>query len=367
MKKKRVISEHASRGGKARAAVLTPEQRKEIARLAARTRWGSENDEKALTPLDKNINSSRSRSVGDSTPLAKFAGKLQLGDTAFSVRVLDNGTHVIEQRDVVRVLSGNANSDLERYIETERLQPFINPEAVSRQTIQFRIAGNRDDGTGYEATVLLDICDAYLSAREAGALATNQQDIAKRAEMITRACAKVGIATLIDEVTGYGPFKRKQECQLRLQAFIADDAHEWARMFPDEFWFELARLEGVHYSPRHRHLRWGRYVTAFVYDSVEEDVGHKLREIEPDSRFKRNHHQWLNEIGRRRVNGRLQRVIAAMKRCEDMEDFNKQFAQVLQKSPIQTELNSKRSYMGTWRSYPSSPPPTLKPKRYEYQ
>jgi hypothetical protein len=27
-------------------------------------------------------------------------------------------------------------------------------------------------------------------------------------------------------------------------------------MFPDDFWYELARLEGVRYSPRNRPLRW---------------------------------------------------------------------------------------------------------------
>ena len=38
-----------------------------------------------------------------------------------------------------------------------------------------------------------------------------------------RACAKVGIIALIDEATGYGKFKKKQEYQLKLQAFIAEE------------------------------------------------------------------------------------------------------------------------------------------------
>jgi hypothetical protein len=44
-------------------------------------------------------------------------------------------------------------------------------------------------------------------------------------------------------------------------------------MFPQEFWFELARLEGVHSSPRSRPLRWGKFVMAFVYDAIDRDVG----------------------------------------------------------------------------------------------
>ena len=44
-------------------------------------------------------------------------------------------------------------------------------------------------------------------------------------------------------------------------------------MFPDEFWFQLARLDGIHYSPRARPLRWGKYVMMFVYDAVDADIG----------------------------------------------------------------------------------------------
>ena len=50
-------------------------------------------------------------------------------------------------------------------------------------------------------------------------------------------------------------------------------------MFPTEFWLELARLEGIRYSPRSRPLRWGKYIMAFVYDAVDSDVGNTLREL----------------------------------------------------------------------------------------
>lgn len=332
----------ARKGGKARANVLTPEERREIARNAVAVRWAkgkeSSKDEHVSVAVDQSHKSARKKDVVENLPLALFNGKLTIGDTQFSVHVLNNGKRVMAQREVVRVLTGHAKGNLGRYIETERLQPYINPEEITQQTILFKIAGTGTRGIGYEATLLLDICDAYLRAREAGALSSNQADLAKQAEVITRACAKVGILALIDEATGYGPFKRKQEYQLKLQAFIADDLQEWARMFPQEFWFELARLEGVHYSPRSRPLRWGRYIMAFVYDTVDKDVGNRLREINPDPHFKQNHHQWLKEFGRQRVNDHLQRVIAVMKLCEDMEDFKKKFARVFQKTPLQTEF-----------------------------
>jgi hypothetical protein len=48
------------------------------------------------------------------------------------------------------------------------------------------------------------------------------------AEIIVRACAKVGIIALVDEVTGYQQIRTKRALQLKLQAFIADDMQEWA-------------------------------------------------------------------------------------------------------------------------------------------
>jgi hypothetical protein len=65
--------------------------------------------------------------------------------------------------------------------------------------------------------------------------------LAAQAEIILRACAKVGIIALIDEATGFEKMRKRRDLQLKLQAFIAEDMQEWARMFPEGFWLELAR------------------------------------------------------------------------------------------------------------------------------
>jgi hypothetical protein len=232
------------------------------------------------------------------------------------------------------MLIGTDSGNLGKYLERQNLRPFIDSR-VTDQAHQFSIPGTQFLGSGYEATLILDICDAYLRARDVGALLSSQKRIAKQAEIITRACAKVGIIALIDEATGYEKFKQKRDLQIKLQAFIADDLQEWARMFPQEFWFELARLEGVRYSPRSRPLRWGKYVMAFVYDAVDEDVGKELRKKNPNPHFMQNHHQWLKDFGREKVNNQIQQVIAIMKLCDDMDDFRGKFARVFKKKSIE--------------------------------
>jgi hypothetical protein len=324
----------ASKGGRARASVLTPDERKAIARKAIQARWA-----KAKRTTSEQGSQSADQYAPivlqdePKLPIAMFPGKLTIGAGEYLCYVLDNDKRVISQREVVRALTGHAKGDISRYLESQNLQPYISLKKVADQTIHFTIPKNPVTSIGYEATLLVDICDAYLRARDDNSLAPNQMHLAKQAEIITRACAKVGIIALIDEATGYAKFKKKQEYQLKLQAFIADEIQEWAKMFPDDFWFELARLEGVHYSPRSRPLRWGKYVMMFVYDAVDSDVGKELRKKNPDPHFLQNHHQWLKKFGRDRVHDQITKVVTIMKLCESMDDFRHKFAKLFNRSP----------------------------------
>jgi hypothetical protein len=333
---------HAAKGGKARASVLSSDERKAIARTAALARWsGRTSEEQAQKSPGISAKTSKQLQT-DTTPVALFPGKLKMADAEFSVYVLDNGKRVMAQREVVRLLTGKKESGkLASYVNAQVLRPYLDSDHVTKQTLQFKIPGTQYLGHGYEATLLLDICDAYLRAREDGVLTGVQVDVAKQAEIITRACAKVGIIALIDEATGYQTFRKKQELQLKLQAFIAEDLQEWALMFPQEFWFELARLEGVHYSPRSRPLRWGKYIMAFVYDAVDGngEVGKHLRQINPEPHHRKNHHQWLKEFGRSKVHDQIQKVVTIMKLCDDMEDFKQKFARVFKKTVVDPQMS----------------------------
>ena len=155
------------------------------------------------------------------------------------------------------------------------------------------------------------------------------------AEIIVRASAKVGIIALVDEATGYQKVRRDRDLQLKLQAFIADDMQEWARMFPQDFWYELARLEGIKYSPRHRPLALGqvrhglrlrrhrpRYRSGTTQDQSEPEVPEKPSPV-------------VAGIRAERVNNQIQQVIAVMKTCDDMDEFRKRFARVFRNEPEQ--------------------------------
>lgn len=325
----------AAKGGRARAERLKPAERSEIARKAVQARWiKAGKTQPTADAAGKVLPSAAAAEV--EMPYSMFRGTLDVGDVTFECHVLNDGRRVLTQTEVVRVLTGGTEGrNLSRYLERN---PLFDETLLEQKTIHFRIPPGVA-ARGYEATLLIEICESYLDARSAGLLKRGQGRIAQMAEIVVRSCAKVGIIALVDEATGYQQIRAKKALQFKLQAFIADEMQEWAVMFPDDFWFELARLEGVRYQPRSRPLRWGKYIMMFVYDAVDPDVGKELRKINPDPHFKKNHHQWLRDHGREKVNNQVQQVIAVMKLCKDMDDFRRKFAKVFQKTPLQLSID----------------------------
>lgn len=325
----------ASKGGRARANVLTKEEKSEIGRNAVRARWKKEGKLK-----DTNNNASdKKEEIKDvdipTTPYSLFKGTLNIGGFEIECHVLSDFRRVFTQREVVRILSnGRESGNLIRYLDNN---PLIDKDLILGQTFPFKIPNTRE-ARGFESTVLIDICDKYLELGKRKLVKASQKKLVAQAEMVIRACAKVGIIALVDEATGYQEYRAKNALQLKLQAFIADEMQTWARMFPSDFWYELARLESIRYSPRSRPLRWGKYIMMFVYDAIDSDIGKELRKKNPKPRFLKNHHQWLKEFGREKVNNQIQQVIAIMKLCKDMDDFKKKFKKVFDKGPRQLEL-----------------------------
>jgi hypothetical protein len=322
--------------------VLSPEQRSEIARNAVKARWAKQKGETTeggqVSAIPDHSDKIEKKPVS-SIPASLFQGKLLIGSEEFVCHVLNNLKRVMAQREIVRILTGIEKGGIDRYLSARNLKDYIDKDAILDQTIRFSIPGTRMESNGFEATLLLDICDAYLRARDDGELHESQEHLARKAETITRACAKVGIIALIDEATGFQKYRAERELQFKLQAFIADDMQEWALMFPEEFWLELARLEGIRYSPRNRPLRWGRYVMMFVYDAVDPDVGRELRKINPDPHFLKNHHMWLKKFGRSKVRDQIMQVIPVMKLCNNIAEFKAKFAYVFKNTPLQLNFD----------------------------
>ena len=181
---------------------------------------------------------------------------------------------------------------------------------------------------GYNARILPEVCNVYLAAREAGALFPNQQHIAKRAEILMRGLATVGIISLVDEATGYQQIRERRALAVILERFIAEELRPWTKTFPLEFYRQIFRLkkwpepQGVK-----RPAVIGRYTNDIVYQRLAPGVLDELRlrnPVTPKGYRKVKHHQWFTpHLGHPKLKEHLAAVIALMKVSNTWESFMK--------------------------------------------
>jgi hypothetical protein len=176
-----------SRGGQERARLLTTEERREIALKAAEARWARVRDPNRITE-------------------AETDGVLAIGDVELDVYVLKDRRRVFSKRAMARALhlkSAGGNAFL-RTMSRKGVRSVLSEKLLEKiENPLFFKPLTGDSADGYEAEVLIEVCDALIQARNEDKLAPSQFFLAVQAEIIIRACAKVGIIALIDEATGY--------------------------------------------------------------------------------------------------------------------------------------------------------------------
>lgn len=256
---------------------------------------------------------------------------LTLGDKSISCYVLENGMRVISGRGMKDALGmrdsrGGFAKDI---VGISALQAFISEELAEKirnPVVFYRPEGGRSV-FGYEAGVLVDICDAVLSAREADVLTTNQLLMAHQCEVLTRAFAKVGIIALIDEVTGYQETRARDELHQILEAYISEEWLPWSKRFPDEFYKEIFRLKGWRYDPLSvkRPMLIGKITEDVVYRRLPNGVLDELRERNPRTEKghrRKKHHQFLTEnIGNPHLERHLASLITLMRVSKSWQQF----------------------------------------------
>jgi hypothetical protein len=171
-------------GGRARAQLLSPEERKAIAQEAAEARWNKVASETGAVRL----------------PRATHNGEIPIGNVSIPCAVLEDGTRVITQRGMFVALGMNKNPSKGQtaidkrpgFVSANNLAPFISEELMRSWTpIPFRLprgaGGYRGNiAFGYDAKILPLVCHAYLDAKEAGKLTPNQKHIADAAKAAFR-------------------------------------------------------------------------------------------------------------------------------------------------------------------------------------
>jgi hypothetical protein len=315
-----------SKGGIARAQSLSKEERREIAQRAALARWSKITDPQGL-------------------PRASHKGKLPIGDVEIEVYRLQDGRRMIAKGAMARALnlkSEGGNAFL-RTVTRKGVRSAIGGELWEKidNPIFFRhIESDSDDpaGTadGYEATTLIEVCDALIQARNDGLLSPSQAFLAVQAEIIIRSTAKMGIIYLVDTATGYIEDAKKEEYLKLWKDFVSAEFRQWEKEFPDQFGDMIYKLYNIkRKNPKSfKHPQFfGWFTRKYIYHPLANSNGAVLDLLDEANpvvyasggrRFKL--HQFLTEqVGVPALRQHLWQVIGIGNGSRDKSEFDRVF------------------------------------------
>jgi P63C domain len=259
---------------------------------------------------------------------------LVIGAIEIPCYVLEDGTRVLSGRGMQAALAlGQRHGALLKgFLSKSNIKAFINTDLAMALSSPIRFVRPGRGGklaVGYEATKLVDICDALLSARKAGVLTPKQLLIAAQCEILTRAFAKVGIIALVDEVTGYQEIRDRVALQKILDKYLTDDWAKWTKTFPDEYYKELFRLKNVPYPPVPSSTRKPSYVghwtNDIIYSRLAPGVLDELKKKNPrlpsGNRSRKFFQHLTLDYGHPELKELLSNVIFLLKGSSQWEEF----------------------------------------------
>lgn len=304
-----------AKGGQARARALSPEQRARIARRAALARWSEDLPDAICGSPDR---------------------PLIIGDIALQAYVLEDGTRVLTQAEFLEALGRHRKANVRKEGGEERMPailqgkaiaPFISGEVREKsRPIAFRtLSGNR--ALGYRAELLPLVCEVYLKARDAGALPSNQEHVARQADILVRGLAHTGIIALVDEATGYQELRERNALARILEAFVAKELQAWIQTFPDDFYRQVFRLRRLSYPQDSvkRPQYFGHLTNDIIYKRLAPGVLDELRKVTPRDEEGRRKHKYFqrltSNLGYPKLREHLGSVVTLMKLSADWSDF----------------------------------------------
>jgi hypothetical protein len=302
-----------AKGGVARAKALSDERKKEIAMSGVLAR-----KERAKLPK------------------ATHFGEIKIGDIVIRCFVLDDGRRVISGRGLTNAIGMKGRGQgVARISSNKLISSYKNKDLLVAIENPIKFIGKSPKGLeapsdGFEATILQEICEAILSARDQGlVISEHDKRYAAQADILIRGFARVGIIALVDEATGYQKDRARDALAKILEAYVAKELQPYVRTFESTYYEHMFRLRGLPYppdtsssKPQYRPQYFGKLTNDIVYSRLAPGVLEALKE-EAKKELKKTHlHRHLTAgYGRLELIKHLAIVTLLMKRAKDWQEF----------------------------------------------
>jgi hypothetical protein len=310
----------ASKGGDARASKLTPERRREIARAAVEARWQMA----GKSPLPR------------ATHKGNFEADFGI-DVDCYVLNDETRTAVISQRGMAQAIGFSKRGDrltvfassktMEDYIGRDLSEKLANPIVFQPEPAA---AGNPvlSKAHGYDATILIDLCNAIIAANKNGKLSGNRYDkMVAQAQIVVSASAKSGIRGLVYALAGYDA--TREETIAAFKFYVCEEAREYEKEFPNQLYAEWYRLYSLPQPERNKPWKFMHLTVDQVYRPLAKSNG-KILELTKEQRTNSNKrwkklHQFLSEIGVKALRTHLGQLLGIARISRSRTEYEKHF------------------------------------------
>ena len=277
------------------------------------------------------------KKIRSTLPKVTHEGVLKILDIELPCYVLSTGQRVLSQRGISHAFTGNRGGGLvsngedgaqktPRFLARKDIKPFINKELMARinSSIEFLPKGGRS-AFGYDSALLPEICEVIIDAARANKKTESTEF--RTAELLIRGFARVGIAALIDEATGYQKDREKDALAKILEAFVAKELQPYLKTFPNDYYEQLFRLYGIAYPPTDKRPQWrpvffGNITNDVVYNRLAPELLPELKKAASKAERKSKLHQWLtSDLGHPKLREHLSSIVSILKLSKTPEEF----------------------------------------------
>jgi hypothetical protein len=225
---------------------------------------------------------------------ATHEGDLKIGDLTIQAYNLPDKTRVLSRIGFLKALGRTGKAKGGRkyddefktpiFLTANNLKPYISNELLENSKPIHFIDPNGSEAIGYRAELLPSVCYVFLDAKEAGDLKANQEHIAEKAKILTRAFATVGIIALIDEATGYQDVRVADELEKILHEILLEKAKKYSVTYPLELYKQMFRLNGWDWKPENAQKRpgvIGKWTNDLIYERMAPGLLTQLERRNP--------------------------------------------------------------------------------------
>ncbi len=297
-----------AKGGHARAAALSEDERRSIALRGAEARWGVR-----------------------ATHKGNFQEEFGI-DVECYVLNDEQKTAVISQRGMMAALSLRTTSggSLSRFLGGDRIEPYVGLELREKvgKPLRFQwspLVSNQPQMLvhGYDATILIDICKAILKAADDGRLLKRQENTVRQAHVIISASAKAGIKGLVYALSGYDP--TREEVIAAFKWYVREEAREYEKEFPTQLYTEWYRLYQLPKPEKNKPWKFMHLTVDHVWIPLARSNGKilQLTRVQRAASAKRRAklHQFLSEIGVKALRTHLGQLLGIAQVSESRERY----------------------------------------------